>query len=133
MRKFYLFFYLAVFIVHLFLPLNLIAESLILSKYLPPKNSYLKTVILSHALLSPSIIVVDAGFIATTLNYLWAVTFGLISLIPAQKQMNNQKISCFEKRRHSVLRMSSFYHFLLQFDLQPEQPQEHPPPRFLRE
>lgn len=133
MRKFYLFFYSAVFIVHLFLPLNLIAKSLILSKYLPPKNSYLKTVILSHALLSPSIIVVDAGFIATTLNYLWAVTFGLISLIPAQKQMNNQKISCFEKRRHSVLRMSSFYHFLLQFDLQPEQPQEHPPPRFLRE
>lgn len=114
-------------------PFILIAESLILSKYLPPKNSYLKTVILSHALLSPSIIVVDAGFIATTLNYLWAVTFGLISLIPAQKQMNNQKISCFEKRRHSVLRMSSFYHFLLQFDLQPEQPQEHPPPRFLRE
>ena len=62
-----------------------------------------------------------------------AVTFGLISLIPAQEQMNNQKISCFEKRRHSVLRMSSFYHFLLQFDLQPEQPQEHPPPHFLRE
>lgn len=26
-----------------------------------------------------------------------AVTFGLISLIPAQKQMYNQKISCFEK------------------------------------
>lgn len=146
MRKFYLFFYSAVFIVHLFLPLNwgddaiffekssllslkeflsgsarpiidaftyfftkfpllrriinpfiLIAESLILSKYLPPKNSYLKTAILSRALLSPSIIVVDAGFIATTLNYLWAVTFGLISLIPAQEQMNNQKISCFEK------------------------------------
>ena len=37
-----------------------------------------------------------------------AVKFGLISLIPAQKQMNNQEISCFEKRRHSVLRMSSF-------------------------
>ena len=159
-RKFYLFFYSAVFIVHLFLPLNLgddaiffekssllslkeflsgsarpiidaftyfftkfpllrriinlfilIAESLILSKYLPPKSSYLKTVILSHALLFPSIIVVDAGFIATTLNYLWAVTFGLISLIPVQEQMNNQKISCFEKRRHAVLRMSSFYYF----------------------
>lgn len=26
-----------------------------------------------------------------------AVTFGLISLIPAQKQMNNQKISCLKK------------------------------------
>lgn len=78
-------------------PLMLILSSWLLSKYLPPsKNDYIKNVALCFALLYPSMIVVDAGFIATTLNYLWPVTLGLLCLIPTWKKLNNLKISWFE-------------------------------------
>lgn len=30
----------------------------------------------------PTMIMVDAGFIATTVNYLWAITFGIVNLLP---------------------------------------------------
>lgn len=77
-------------------PLMLILSSWLLSKYLPSKNDYIKNVALCFVLLYPSMIVVDAGFIATTLNYLWPVTLGLLCLLPIWKKLNNLRICYFE-------------------------------------
>lgn len=41
----------------------------------------------------PTMILVDAGFVATTLNYLWPVTFGILNLIPLTDSLNNKKTS----------------------------------------
>lgn len=40
----------------------------------------------------PTMAIVDAGFIATTVNYLWPVTFGLISLLVFQNIAAGKKI-----------------------------------------
>lgn len=77
-------------------PLMLVLSSWILSVYLPSKNDYAKNVALCFALVYPSMIVIDAGFIATTLNYLWPVTLGLLCLLPIWKKLNKLKIRCFE-------------------------------------
>lgn len=77
-------------------PLMLILLSFLLSKYLPSKNDYAKNVALCIALIYPSIVVVDAGFIATTLNYLWPVTMGMICLFPLWKKVNKLKTHRFE-------------------------------------
>ncbi len=39
----------------------------------------------------PTMCMVDAGFIATTVNYLWPVTFGIISLLPLKNALYNKK------------------------------------------
>lgn len=77
-------------------PIMLMLLSFILSKYLPSNNEYSKTVAVSFAIIYPSMIVVDAGFIATTLNYLWPVTLGLFCLLPLWKKVNNLKLKWFE-------------------------------------
>lgn len=38
----------------------------------------------------------SAGWIATTLNYLWPLTFGIISFIPIKKYLEHRKIQWFE-------------------------------------
>lgn len=43
----------------------------------------------------PTMIMVDAGFIATTVNYLWAVTFGILNLLPL--------VNSYHGRKNSVL------------------------------
>ena len=35
----------------------------------------------------PSMVLVDAGFIATTVNYLWPITFGLLCLFPIRNKL----------------------------------------------
>lgn len=49
--------------------------------------------ILCLCLLFPTMVVVDAGFIATTVNYLWPVTFGFCSLLIFQNIAAEKKIS----------------------------------------
>ena len=78
-------------------PFILTTEAIIISKYLPGKNCNEKNAFFSIALLFPSMFVVDAGFIATTLNYLWAVTFGLLSLLSIWKKINNLNLNFFVK------------------------------------
>ncbi len=39
----------------------------------------------------PSMVLVDAGFIATTVNYLWPTTFGLLCLFPIRNKLLKEK------------------------------------------
>ncbi len=78
-------------------PLVLIVLSRLLSYYLPEcKNEYAKNVTICSVLIYPSLVVVDAGFIATTVNYLWPVTMGLLCLLPFRKKLDNRKIYWWE-------------------------------------
>jgi len=58
--------------------LTLLAATL--SKLLSVTDKALKYII-CIAVTLPTMVIADAGFIATTVNYLWPVTFGLISLL----------------------------------------------------
>lgn len=47
-------------------------------------------------LLIPITITKEAGSIATSLNYIWPIAFGLISLIPIRKVIDNEKVRWYE-------------------------------------
>lgn len=78
-------------------PFILIVLALILSKFLYVGNNTKMKVAICIAIIYPAMIVVDAGFIATTLNYLWTVTFGLLCLLPLWKTINNIEVKLYEK------------------------------------
>lgn len=62
-------------------------------------SSYFKKInwiIISLFLLIPFNIHSSAGWIATTLNYLWPLAFGLFSMIPIRKIICKQKIHLYE-------------------------------------
>ena len=78
-------------------PLVLVLQSVLLSIYLPQsKNEYVKNAVLCLLLLFPSMVMADAGFVATTLNYLWTVTLGLLCLLPTYKKITERKSSLIE-------------------------------------
>ncbi len=45
------------------------------------------TKIISCFAVFPAMVLVDAGFIATTVNYLWPITFGLLCLFPVRNKL----------------------------------------------
>lgn len=45
----------------------------------------------------PSMVLVDAGFIATTVNYLWPITFGLLCLFPVRNKLLKEKTPMWYK------------------------------------
>lgn len=51
---------------------------------------------LSVFILYPAMALVDAGFIATTLNYLWTITLGLASVYISLKELHGQKNKWYE-------------------------------------
>ncbi len=55
------------------------------SETLPEKPKKGESIFISFSIAFATMAFVDAGFIATTLNYLWPITFGIISLIPLKK------------------------------------------------
>lgn len=59
------------------------------------KNRSLNIILMSVFLtiLLPRVLFTEAGWIATTLNYLWAATFALIGFLPFYKRINHKKIS----------------------------------------
>lgn len=54
-----------------------------------------ETVVLFICLMYPTMVIVDAGFIATTVNYLWAVTFGIISLVPLKLTVEESNVKWY--------------------------------------
>ena len=68
----------------------------VLVYYIPCKNKKLERLIVGCTIIFPAMIVVDAGFIATTVNYLWATTFGLIALIPLYKVCTDKEPKIYE-------------------------------------
>lgn len=79
-------------------PLLLTLFAKTLSVLLPTENIEKNklNLYLCVAVVFPAMVVVDAGFIATTVNYLWPFTFGLISLVPLKKLFNRSKLRFYE-------------------------------------
>ena len=61
------------------------------SELIPTKNKQLTVKLLSILLIYPTMIIVDAGFIATTVNYLWPITFAVINMLIFQKLYSGQR------------------------------------------
>lgn len=77
-------------------PVVMVSLLACVSYLLPFKPSGKETAVLFACLMYPTMVIVDAGFIATTLNYLWAVTFGLFSFIPVKKHLCVKTVSWYE-------------------------------------
>ncbi|MBQ7837078.1 MAG: hypothetical protein IJ395_00475 [Clostridia bacterium] len=63
-------------------PLILTFLSLSIIKTAPIMPDKKSIILVCASITFPTMIMVDAGFVATTVNYLWAVTFGLLNLLP---------------------------------------------------
>ena len=63
-------------------PLILSLLSFSIIKTAPVLSDKKCTVLVCTSIIFPTMIMVDAGFVATTVNYLWAVTFGILNLLP---------------------------------------------------
>ena len=59
-------------------------------------NKYIDYGIVLFVVLFPQTLMYSAGWIATSLNYLWPVTFGIVALIPIRKYFDKEKISWIE-------------------------------------
>lgn len=66
-------------------PVTLTVLVKVLHELIPAKSRRLSFTILCTALVYPTMIIVDAGFIATTVNYLWPITFAAINLLVFQQ------------------------------------------------
>lgn len=60
------------------------------------KNRTMVTIMVSLILLIPQIILSTAGWMATSLNYLWPTTFAILCLIPIRKCIDKQPVKWFE-------------------------------------
>ncbi len=57
----------------------------------PAENERLKKILFCTLPLYPTMVMVDAGFIATTVNYLWPLTFAVINILVLQKLLKGEK------------------------------------------
>lgn len=60
------------------------------------RNTLMTWIIACFIFLYPFNDMASAGWIATSLNYLWPLTFGLFAFIPIKKYFEREKISVFE-------------------------------------
>lgn len=60
------------------------------------ENSYKKWIIVFLVALIPQNLLNSAGWIATSLNYLWVVAFGIFALIPIRKCIDSEKFGLIE-------------------------------------
>lgn len=68
-----------------------------LNKLLNTKNDLkLKWLICLVAFLIPADCYGDAGWVATSMNYLWPLAFGLLAFIPLKKNISNEKMNAYE-------------------------------------
>ena len=79
----------------IFNPVIMISILYGVSSLLPFKINKKETIVLFICLMFPTMVIVDAGFIATTVNYLWAITFGIISFIPLKRTIEECKVKWF--------------------------------------
>lgn len=71
-------------------PLVLTVLLAVVEEILPIRKSRLTRLVSCFAVF-PSMVLVDAGFIATTVNYLWPITFGLLCLFPIRNKLLKEK------------------------------------------
>lgn len=77
-------------------PIVLTVLSITLSYLLSSINKLRQNIVICCTVFYPTLVLVDAGFIATTVNYLWPITCGLLCLIPIKQNYNNIKTSWAE-------------------------------------
>ncbi len=77
-------------------PLMLFLSARLLIRYIGLEGRFhlQKCICICTVLLSMTL--VDAGFMATTLNYLWPTTFALISFLPLWKYINGSAVRLYE-------------------------------------
>lgn len=73
--------------------LSLLSFSII--KTAPVLSDKKCTVFVCASIIFPTMIMIDAGFVATTVNYLWAVTFGILNLLPLVNSYYGRKNNSF--------------------------------------
>ncbi len=76
-------------------PAVLTALAWILSELIPAENKKLRNTMLCALMIYPTMIIVDAGFIATTVNYLWPITFAAINILVFQKLYGGHRFRIF--------------------------------------
>lgn len=64
-----------------------------LSELVPSKNRQMTVKLFCVTVIYPTMIIVDAGFIATTVNYLWPITFAVINILIFQKLYGGQRFN----------------------------------------
>ncbi len=64
-----------------------------LSELVPSKNKDMTAKLFCITMIYPTMIIVDAGFIATTVNYLWPITFALINILVFQNLYGGQRFN----------------------------------------
>ncbi|MBR4051281.1 MAG: hypothetical protein IKK09_12355 [Clostridia bacterium] len=77
-------------------PLVLTVFLAAVEEILPIRKSKVTKAVLLFAVF-PSMVLVDAGFIATTVNYLWPITFGLLCLFPIRNKLLKVKTPLWYK------------------------------------
>ncbi len=77
-------------------PLVVLLLAYVICKLL--SNIYNKSVLtVCLTVLYPTMVMVDAGFIATTVNYLWPITFGLFNLYILKKDIEKCKVPLWQR------------------------------------
>lgn len=64
-------------------------------KTAPVQANQKSTAFVCVASIFPTMVMVDAGFVATTVNYLWPVTFGILNLLPFINAYHGRKTNKF--------------------------------------
>lgn len=64
-----------------------------IQKTIPAQPSKKQLIFAYIAATFPTMVMVDAGFVATTVNYLWPVTFGILNLLPLINYYYDKKTS----------------------------------------
>jgi len=73
-------------------PIVLTLLPVIIEQLLPFKLNNRSKIIFCVLITIPAMVLVDAGFIATTVNYLWPTTFGLASMLSLKALINHKPI-----------------------------------------
>lgn len=77
-------------------PVVLTVLAITLSYLLSSINKLRQNIVICCTIFYPTMVLVDAGFIATTVNYLWPITSGLLCLTTIKQTYNNVRIGCPE-------------------------------------
>lgn len=72
-------------------PVFLVGALVLLRKLLPFSATSNAVRGVACAAIYPFLVIVDAGFVATTVNYLWSITAGLFCLLPVKKALCRER------------------------------------------
>lgn len=77
-------------------PIILTVLAIVMSYLLSALRDFRSNIVICSTVFYPMLVLVDAGFTATTVNYLWPVTLGLICLIPVKQIVCRKRVAWYE-------------------------------------